>query len=67
MSENERSGSDGNARPTKALSKTRMRAGHRGSVTRILGQLGDALTGSDTRKLKQLKLSLKEKLDTRKT
>ena len=29
---------------------------------RILGQLGDTLTGSDTRKLNQLKLSLK-KLD----
>ena len=43
-----------------------MRAGHGGSVTRILGQLGDALTGSDTCtcKLNQLKLSLKEQLDT---
>lgn len=43
--------------------RKRIRAGHRGSVTRIIGQLQTtlALESADTRKLKQLKQSLIEK------
>ena len=53
--EDERSSVEGITR------KKRVRAGHRSSVTRIIGQLQNALNSDDARKLKQLKRSLNEK------
>lgn len=44
----------------RIVRKKRVRAGHRSSVTRIIGQLQDALESADVRKLKQLKQSLVE-------
>ena len=50
--------------------KKRIRAGHKSSATRILGQLDDLLGAADPTstvdmaKLTKLKLSLQEKLDT---
>ena len=46
--------------------RKRIRAGHRASVTRILGQITPALdeTPPDTDRLSLLKLILNEKLDT---
>ena len=43
--------------------KKRVRAAHRGSVTRLLGQLDEALESADVRRLRQLKQSLIDKLD----
>lgn len=40
-----------------------VRAAHRGLVTRLLGQLDEALELADVRRLKQLKQSLIDKLD----
>ncbi len=42
----------------------RIRAAHRGAVTRLINQLEDALTSADVGRLKQLKQSLSGKLDT---
>ena len=47
---------------TKPQSKTRRRVGQRGSVTWMLGQLDATMEENNTRELKQLKLSLGEKL-----
>ena len=43
--------------------KKRVRAAHRGSVTRLLGQVDETLESVDTRRLKQLKESLIGKRD----
>ncbi len=42
--------------------KKRVRAAHRGSVTKMIGRLNDALGSSDVCRLKQLKQSLTDKL-----
>ena len=41
--------------------KKRVRAAHRGSVTRIIGQVEEALESADARRLKQLRQSLTDK------
>ena len=56
--------SEDETRPQPAeldVRKKRVRAGHRSSVTRIIGQLKNALESGDTRKLRQIKQSLTEK------
>ena len=55
--EDERSSVEGITR------KKKVRAGHRSLVTRIIGQLQNALNSASTRKLKQLKWSLNEKIN----
>ena len=48
--------------PVKVITrKKRVRAGHRSSVARIIGQLQNVLNSANTLKLKQLKQSLNEK------
>ena len=47
--------------------KKKIRAGHRGSVTRTLRQVEEAKTGPDLPRLSLLKMTLTEKLETLKT
>ena len=56
-------------RMAEALAKKRIRAGHRGSATRIVRQITEALVGDtpDRDRLSLLRITLKEKLETIKT
>ena len=48
-------------REKSLVEKKKVRAGHRSSATRMIGQLNDTLKSDDVQKLKQLKPSLAEK------
>ena len=52
------------ARAEELRKKIKTRAGHRGSVTRLLRQLEEHLESADTPMLKQMKVSLMRKSDT---
>lgn len=49
-------------RAEEAARKKRIRAAHRGSVTRLTAQLENVLDSADARKMKQLRQSLTDKL-----
>ena len=52
-------------RAEEAARKKRIRAAHRGSVTRLTAQLENVLDSADARKMKQLRQSLTDKLKER--